>query len=373
MSRAAEEYLSTLYSRCTPGDGEIVLVDSTKRQPIGSYQFDELPRLAVDIRMNAGCFIKINPMDAGKIASRQAEKIREHGFGWCVGNAAEVRTVIGFHLDVDANKGDHYPTREQAIAALWSMPVSPTLVVNSDSQEAGLHAYWLFADPQRIRSEAERKEWSEKSRRWLARLREAVKRIAGDDKKVDSTANLDRALRPVGSVRASGNLVSIHCNENRFYSVDDLYLPPSDEEIQVSAAAKAKALFDSVLGPVVATGRPIQDFIDAAYITPETLLAEAGYVQLRDPLEWRRPGAANPGRSLKIATKLDTPGINVFSGGDPLFTCTQKNGSVGRFYSVAEMFVILRHAGNWKAAAGWCRQQIGERIPHPVGISEVTW
>jgi hypothetical protein len=363
-------YLKILYAGCLPDYGEIVLVDKTKCRPIGIYRFDELERLATDIQRNAGCFLKINPMDSGKMAERQAEKIRTQGYGWTVGNIPEVKSIIGFHLDVDAAKSDKYLSRDQALEALAAMPIPPTMVVNTDGIGAGFHAYWLLQVPIRITSDAVRKYWIALAKRWQERLKSLALEIGG--KEIDSTANIDRVLRPVGSLRDSGNRVSIHSFSEQFYFDNELYIEPTIDEIQADAQQSVKKLFDNVLGPIRHTGRPIDDYIEAAYITPETLLAEAGYTQLRDPLEWRRPGAANPGRSLKIANKLDTLGINVFSGGDPLFSCMKQDGSVGKFHSVKEMFVIIRHGGDWKAASKWCRQQIGDSLRATVDIGGIT-
>jgi hypothetical protein len=166
--------------------------------------------------------------------------------------------------------------------------------------------------------------------------------------------------------------VSIHSISQQYYYENELYIEPTVDEIQADAQRDVTKLFHSVLGPVSNTGKPIDDYIAAAFVTPEMLLAEAGYTQLRDPKEWRRPNAASSGRSLKIATKLDTLGVNVFSGGIDNLPCMKDDGSVGKFYSVKELFVILRHGGDWKAAGAWCRQQIGDSLRATVDIGGIT-
>jgi len=370
MSAATEAYLWTLYNRCIVDDGEIVLVDSTARKPIGIYRVDERDRLARDIQKHASCFIKVNLMDSAKIAERQAEKVRTQGYGWTVGNCSEVKSIIGIHLDIDAAKSDKYLTRSQAIDSVNRMPVVPSMIVSTDGSGGGFHVYWCLDQPARIENESDRDQWKAMALRWQERLKAIAIEVGG--KSIDSTANIDRVLRPVGSVRASGNRVANHSFSDRYYQPHELYIEPTVDEIQTDAQRSVKALFRSVLGPIDSTGKPVQDYINAAFITPELLLSEAGYTQLRDPLEWRRPNAASSGRSLKIATKLDRTGVNVFSGGDPLFSCIKPDGSVGKFYSVDEMFVILRHGGDWKAAARWCGQQINEAIQRTVSIGGIT-
>jgi hypothetical protein len=365
MSARTEAYLSALYGRCNHDAGSIVHVDYTARKPLGIYRMDQLDELANAIRRHPGCFLKINPMNAEAIAARQAAKVAEKGYGWTVGNAAEVQTVIGLHLDVDAAKSDAYPSREKAREALWQMPVPPTMLIDTDGETGGYHAYWLLASPVRIETEQQRAEWITTARRWQTRLCETVKAISG--KSIDSTADICRVLRPVGSIRKSGNEVNFRWYAPTFYTPTDFYLPPSDEEIEVTAKKSVRAIFDRVLGPIDTSRFPIQAYIDAAYITPERLLEEGGYDDLGDG-KWRRPNAASRGRSLMIATGLDRPGINVFSGGDPLFGCMTKKGVPGQFHSVDEMFVKIRQGGNWKAATAWCYEQINKQISESVNL-----
>lgn len=362
-------YLRLLHSRCSPDDGSVVLVDHTARRPIGIFEVYQTEELSRAIRSNPGCFIKVNLMDAEAIEQRQAEKVRSQGYGWTVGNINEVKTLIGFGLDVDAAKSEDYLTRDQALRALHQMPVVPSLIVNTDGDQGGFHAYWLFAEPVRIVSQSDREHWKALAVRWQNRLKNIAFEIGG--KKIDSTADVCRLLRPVGSVRKSGNLVSIHSYNDRRYGYKDVYLEPDRQEIQQSADRSVKSLFRSILGPVNSTGRPALDYIDATGITPQSLLREAGYTDLGGD-QWRRPGAASSGRSLKIATRLDRPGVNYFSGGDPLFTCFKHDQGVGKFYSVDEMFVILRHQGDWKAAAKWCGQRIAEVNRQLVNMEAIT-
>ncbi len=372
MSNSTLTYLRILYEGLLPDCGEIVLVNHTKQRPIGVYRLDELDRLASDIQRHDGCFIKVNLMDSGKMAERQAEKVRTQGYGWTVGNANEVKSIIGLHLDVDAAKSDKYLTRDQALKALASMPVPPGLIVNTDGIGAGFHAYWTLQVPIRIVSDSIRQHWIAIAKRWQERLKTLAIEIGG--KSIDSTANIDRVLRPVGSLRASGNRVSIHHCSHQFYFESELYIEPTVDEIREDVTKMVRAKCDELLGPVDLGDRPINAYIDAVRITPEMLLDEAGYTFLRGD-EWRRPGAASAGRSLKIASKLDRPGINVFSGGDPLFSCDKTDGGVGKFYSVDEMFVIIRHGGNerihWKAAARWCREENAKQLSKGVNLEGV--
>jgi hypothetical protein len=349
------DYLVALYGRCAADDGEIVLVDASKCRPIGFYRVDQLDRLASDIDRFGECFVKVNLMDAARIEQRRAEKIRRDGFGYCVGNREEVRSIVGFALDLDAGKRAEYPSRESAIKACEIMPQRPTMIVDSDGPAGGFHCYWLLSRPHRIEGDEDRLWWSKLAHRWQERLRDNVAKLSG--KAVDSTANLDRLLRPVGSLRQSGHRVKLFRFEPRYYDPADLYQPPSDREVEAEAKREVRVVVDR-LQLVMPTGKAISDYLRSANIGPELLLAEAGYTQLRDSLQWRRPGAGSAGRSLLIATDRD--GINVFSGADPAFDSMKRDGGAGKFHSLEAVFVGLRFGGDWKAAAAWCRQRLSE-------------
>lgn len=357
------QYLHALYGRCEAGAGEIVLVESTKRRPVAVFRLHEIDFAAGEAASHLDLYLKVNLMDCRKMADRLGEKLRTQGYGTVVGNRSEVKTVVGLHLDADAGKSSKYHSRDEVLGILNRMPVPPSLIVNSDGPEGGFHPYWLLRNPILIDSEETRERISAIAFRW----QEHLKRLA--DGKVDSTANIDRVLRVVGTRRSNGNWVSCeHYDPKALYEIDELTLPATDDEIRREVSQQVRVLANETLGPVERSDEPITAYINASFLTPEALLAEAGYEQLRDPLEWRRPGAANPGRSLKIATSHDRPGINVFSGGDPVFACLKSNGSAGKYYSVDEMFVRLRHGGNWKAAARWCRERIEAEADRRSGV-----
>ena len=353
MSAQFEAYRATLYARCTDEDGELVVIDRTKKKAVGIFRFDD-PALVQAVRRRE-VFIKPNPIDGDRLRERLHE-----ARGYAVGRIDEVKTLVGFFLDVDAGKRPEYPTRQQAVEACLAMPKAPTLFVDSDGDTGGFHVYWLLEKPHRIIDEADREKWQAMSRRWQERLREIVKELSG--KTIDATANIDRMLRPCGSVRASGNEVRCYWFERRYYRPDDLFIAPSKREIVDDVRRNVRAELNQLLGPIKNTGRPVSDYIEAAGLTPQALLIDAGYMPLRDPLEWQRPGASNPGRSLKIATSHERQGVNIFSAADPHFDCMKRDGSPGRFYSVDEMFVSLRFQGDWQSAARWCRQQMTKEV-----------
>ncbi|QDV42943.1 hypothetical protein Enr13x_27950 [Stieleria neptunia] len=345
-------WLDALYSRCTPDDGELVFVDSTKRKTVGMAKAgdpDELVKAANAMNGRLDQYLKINPMDGDAIRAR-AE--RDGKGRYIVGSANEVKTIVSFHLDCDAGKSSKYHTRETMLRLLDKMPRKPSLIVNSDGPEGGFHCYWILANPFRIKSDDDREYIKRLTKRWQDKLNS----LAGG--KLDSTANIDRVLRVVGQGRSNGNAVTCHeYHPERLYSLRELSLPASQSEIKTSATKFARQVIRETLGKCDTSDQPITAYIDASNLTVEDLLAQNGYQQLRGD-EWIREGSVSGARTLKIATEADRPGINVFSGNETRFPCLKDDGSVGRFYSIDQMFVTLRHGGDWKAAARWCHEQI---------------
>ncbi len=350
---ATERYLKDgCYRNCTIDDGVIILVDKSKRKLIEVFNVNQLDRLVDAIHANPGCFIKVNLIDGDKFEARR----RECGHDYLIGKTEEVKTLVGIQLDVDAGKSDAYLSRREALETLCKMPRMPSMIIGTDGRVGGYHAYYLLEKPHRIIDNVDREKWRMTAVRWQAQLNKLFKG------KLDSTANIDRMLRPVGSLRASGNRVELYYTTGNRYTEQDFYIPPSDDELREKAKVSVRKTFETILGPVEQSDKPIQAYIDAAGITPQSLMSEINYQQLRNPDEWMRPESSTKSRSVKIGTELERPGINVFSGGDPRFSCLQKNGDVGKFYSVDHMFVIIRFGGDWKAAAKWCHEQIDKKL-----------
>jgi len=350
---ATEAYLYSLYLRCGIDAGSIVV--TTKSHPVGCYRLDQIDLATQAIQSQPDTYIKVNLMDAEAMKARLAEKRQENRFAQVVGTANEVKTIVSLHLDVDADKPG-YLDRDTTLRRLDEMPVKPSMIINSNSFYGGFHAYWFLANPYKIACEDDREFIKTIALRWQARLRTLL------DGKLDSTANIDRVLRAVGSRRSNGNNVNIHrmLPECR-YTLRELSLPADDAELKKDSCSVVRKLITKTLGPCKDSDEPITEYIRASSITVADLLLEAGYTSLRGD-EWRRPNSESGSRSLKIATKLDKPGINMFSGGDPNFGCHQKDGSVGQFYPIEAVFVNLRYDGDWKAAAKWCREQISARL-----------
>lgn len=204
-------WLDMLYSDCNEEDGEIIVVESSRRQMLGRYTVGDgecLVLAAKDMHTHPGCYAKINLMDGDKIAARSSH---------AVGAAKEVKTVVSLHLDVDAGKDARYLSRHLAKLAVNSMPAPPTLIINSAANDGGFHVYWKLKEPFRIETEADRKHVQAKSKAWLAELNRLCMG------KLDNTSNIDRVLRCVGVPRLDGHVPYLEeVDFSNTYSLEEL-------------------------------------------------------------------------------------------------------------------------------------------------------
>jgi hypothetical protein len=204
-------WLDALYGHCCEEDGEIVIVAPSRCELVGVFRVGNGRRLvkaAIKMHENPGCYLKINLMDSSKMKQRA----KETGKRVVVGNREEIKSVVSFHLDIDAGKKG-YMSRS---AALWSLEQlhKPTLLINSKGSTGGFHAYWIFKKPilveDRTAIQVAAYQWQEK-----------LKAVFSG--KIDSTANIDRILRCVGVPRTDGGEVSCeYYDRDRLYDLADL-------------------------------------------------------------------------------------------------------------------------------------------------------
>jgi hypothetical protein len=202
-------WLDLLYSRAKKDAGKVVVISASKRNVIGTFATDgdSLVRCASLMQENEGCYVKVNLMDTDAMARRGSH---------VVGNRSEVKTIVSFHCDVDAGKGGKYPARGTALWAINQMPLVPTLIINSNGNVGGFHAYWVLKQPYTITDEDDRKRVQDISKAWQGLLRQ---KLAG---MLDNTSNLDRVLRCVNVKRCDGGDVTAHTyNVECEYSMED--------------------------------------------------------------------------------------------------------------------------------------------------------
>jgi hypothetical protein len=134
---------------------------------------------------------------------------REDKGEYARGGNEDVSVIPAFWSDVDILGPAHKetalpPTADAALAFLGSLPLKPSIVVNSGN---GLHVYWLFAEPVGVATEAHRNNVAGALRGWQAYVNEAARDRGW---KLDNTSDMSRVLRLPGSVnRKNGGSVAV--------------------------------------------------------------------------------------------------------------------------------------------------------------------
>jgi hypothetical protein len=345
------EYLTSLYGGCD--DGNIVFVNTKPgteyKQAPAYFHVSEIEQAAEFVESYTGTdlFMKVNVMDHAKSLSRSA---------FAVGGSDDVKAIVSIHLDADAGKNDKYLTPTAMRAALDKMPLQPSGVILTNGDDGGFHAYWLLDEPFYIATDADRKRCQNISSAWLAELRHHAKPGT-----IDGTANLDRVLRPVGSLRKSGNRVRVkEWNDLRRYKLDDF------KTIDRSAP---KQFYDS---KPFDGDSPIEKYLDANGLNcVEAILQGQGYEDVSRGF-WRRPGSESGAPTGEVYYKDGRQGFTVKSGAADPLSCENPKGATGNWYSVSALWVSFhcgvdasnnRNPQAWKQAAEYCKQWLDARKP----------
>jgi hypothetical protein len=346
------EYLEALYGGCD--DGNIVFVNTKPgtdfKQVPAYFHVSEIQQAAEFVESYTGTdlFMKVNVMDHDKTLSRSA---------WGVGGGDDVEAIVSLHLDVDAGKNDKYLTPSAIIDILTDkMPLQPSGIIQTNGDDGGFHAYWLLDEPFYITTEADRKRCQDISTRWLNELRFHAK--PGN---IDGTANLDRVLRPVGSLRTSGNRVrALIWNDSRRHKLEDFHVPDR---------SPPKQAYDS---KPFNGASPIEKYLDASGLNSvEAILQGQGYEDVGRAF-WRRPGSESGAPTGEIYYTDGKQGFTVKSGAADPLSCENQDGSTGNWYSVAALWVSFhcgvdasnnRNPNAWKQAAEFCKRWLDDRKP----------
>jgi len=334
------DYLQALYGGCERGT--IVFVDSSRGKVSATFNVKRLDLATEHVhREPLDLFIKVNPMDHQQTVTRNL-----HG----IGGKAEVEAIVSFHLDVDAGKDDKYLTPANMLDALGAMPLPPSMIIQTNGDDGGFHAYWLLHEPHYITDDADRQRCQDISTRWLAELRKHA-----EPGKIDGTANIDRILRPVGALRKSGNRVkAMLVNSSRRYSIDDFVLP-CIEQPKVEYKSEPRDDSESI----------IEKYLDDVGLNSvESIISRQGYKPCRgDKGFWIRDGSNSGAPTGQIFTSKGKPGFTVKSGAADPLSCVNKSGGTGNWYSIPALYVAFYHDDDWKQAAKHCHEHFDAQKP----------
>lgn len=363
------KYLHALYSQCVEGDILFVTeYDSGAKKVAACFPVSEIGKAAEFVEKFKGTnlFLKINAMD-------HRATIRKRPYG--IGGNDEVKAVVSIHLDVDAGKDDRYLTPDKMLEALAKMPLEPSMIVQTNGDEGGFHAYWLLDCPKYLETleggqeeisdqgEAERNQCQVVANSWLRKLREFAKPSL-----IDGTADLCRFLRPVGSKRKSGNTVRFYSfkPENR-YSFEQFIIPESASVAPVSKTTSYPSMLSE-------DDRVITRYLKERNLySVEAILQQQGYSKHSQKGKfWIRPGSTSGQPTGEIYFNNGQEGFTVKSGAaDPLCN-TNGSGSNGNWYSIESLFVSFhtgrdashgRNPDAWQDAAAFCHDYFESQMP----------
>lgn len=367
--QATIDYLSTWFDGLEPQAGAVVFAqkipseDGVYFQVVKTFLPTELMQAAEYVNRyddTRELFIKTSTFDPDKITERM-----ESGKA-IVGKKSEVHTVCGFAFDVDAGKKDSYASQQTVLTALDDMPAKPTIIILSGADDHGFHVYWKFKRPITIAKVQDVEILNNRAKAWRGLLVDKIANLLTSqgitfkrDKLVDLAYGVDRVLRPVGALRASGDIVRIKSmHPERRYSLEELTAPGWTPPLPKQAPTP-RAEGDSIIGryfqEMERQGRPI---------TIDGILTARGYSRMQSGREWIRNDSGTGSRSLIDGEVINgLPGINVMSGGcDPL-KCDDDTNDVGKRYSLHALWVTFEFGdsdlpASWKAAAKFCHEQL---------------
>jgi hypothetical protein len=325
-------------------------------------QIEDAARFIESFSDQENLYFKPSLFDPAKIDARRKLTGKRHA----AGNQHEMATIIGLHLDADAGKSDSYASQADLREAIKRMHIKPTMVILSGASSHGYHLYYRLAEPIIIDSEKVVSDFNAIAGafrdalidRLAAVLTEQGKSDFDREKLVDRTFAAERVLRAIGARRKSGDVVRIaSIYDDREYTLEQLkppgwQAPAKVDRVAGGAPRSADSHIDQYFCAMAEAGEEI---------TIEDLLSEAGYAS-DDGREWFRSESQTGSRSLLLGETINgLPGVNVFSGGcDPL-KCHDDKLSIGRRYSLYQLWVALKFGDtdkkdSWTQAVNFCIQ-----------------
>ena len=228
--KALRKFFEVLYGTAGPDDGVAAILRLNPCRP-EFFAHDDIEGLA---NATAKRSVGADVYNAVNLLRPEAiDAIRAHGGR---GTEDDLRSVVALVADVDAGK-EPYPSQEFVLRVIREMPLSPTMIVRSGHADGGVHCYWLLHEPENVVKSEDRDRVKDISKRWQALLRSKMQ-----GKKLDTTHDLVRILRPSGSINHKYNAVvtPLEMNTDRRYELADFepFLPPEPEKSKPTPSKK---------------------------------------------------------------------------------------------------------------------------------------
>jgi len=268
------------------------------------------------------------------------------------GSKTDVRAVLFFSIDLDANKPGHC-SRANALEAVKSLKHQPTMIVSTKGNSGGFHLYWQFTEPVILSDDPDeqRAELELLQRRLDAirdDLREALQKFEcsedsnGRQIYLDENQSVYRLLRVTGVRRTSGELVTIHESSETRYKPEDfepkpkVKTPPSEYPSPTSTGDQDETPWDWF--------KKNKSWHD---VLPEFGWKPAG------ENKWTRPGKkSGVSASIRLSKNGDEL-LRVHSSNAHPLEC--------RSYNVWDAWVALKHNGDKSQAARAAKAMMPKR------------
>ncbi len=222
-----KQYLTTLFGGCD--DGSVIFATGERvgtrskwtRQavmptPLTDEVVDEVAKVVFG---STNLFVKPNLFHGSLVTSRSPH---------AVGKRSELSHVTWVSLDVDCGK-QNFPERDEMLHAMLTSPLPPTMLVGSDGDVAGLHYYLRLSEGVRIESDSHLRHLQAVSKAvyetLLAHVESRFPETVELRRKaavIDPTSGLERFLRVVGSMRASGRRTLLLSHDGPTYDLSKL-------------------------------------------------------------------------------------------------------------------------------------------------------
>lgn len=181
-----KEFFSEIYKDCD--EGYITLTLLPRRKTLW-FKVSELNKLCEAVKKYG---TKINTFFGVGLR----KKILSNNLR---GRDSDILAVSSLYSDIDVKNGAHAQNAlpksvDEAIEFLNSLPLSPSIIVNSGN---GLHAYWLLDVPFKIQNTKDKEYISSIFKGWSKFVNTNAKKRGW---KLDNVSDLARVLRVPGSI-----------------------------------------------------------------------------------------------------------------------------------------------------------------------------
>ena len=225
-------FFEEMYGDTISDDSRLVLWSSRDKRSQWTRSVEEAVAVAEAQPSSSNLYYGVCLQDQAKAEAERSRRTQGQvpDMKFCRGYAATTCVMPGLWLDLDIAGEGHEKKglpRNQVDCdrILQELPFDPSWVVSTGG---GTHVYWLFREPWTLESDEERERAASIIKGWQTL---AIDAAANMGFSVDSTHDLSRVLRPIGTVNTK------YDSAVRFRETGETRFNPSDFEDWATAVA----------------------------------------------------------------------------------------------------------------------------------------